>query len=1288
MKKRILAFILSVLTIFSTCFLPSAFAAEVLPSDIHFVAGGDTEDGPYAKGEGYVVEADETSITVYIWIQGLTDEDDLGAYDLSIGFDAEKLVVTDFYGKVGSGKKAYLYSAEYFSTPTYSPLDVNPLHLVGYNFETENQYWDSDWGLNDDAWVCIDFDFVGDWEGITEIGLSAALVKRSINREIIACEDTSFTVQRGEVSGPFNITTAVSPTGGGTVTGGGTFAAGKKATLSATAADGYYFKEWQKNGTSVSTEKELTVTATEDATYTAVFEKYLKVTFAASPAAGGTVECKDDYQGKYQSGQTARLSATAATGYSLDGWYVNGAKVGNQTTYRFTVTEDTHVEARFKANTFTVAVSATPTEGGTVTGGGTLNQNSTATLVATPNEGYNFVKWTDKEGATVSSDATFSFTVEGDVEYVAVFEKKVYTVTVTSDENGTAIGGGSFEHGLTATLVATPNEGYSFVGWFKGGALVSTEKSYTFTVTEAADYTASFSINKYTVKVNSAYGVVEGAGVYDHGATVTLTVVSTNEGFKFISWKKSGTTVSTESTYTFTATENVTITAFYEIKTYNVTTTAQPGGQAAGAGNYNHGTTVTLTATALEGYNFLGWFDGETLVNSNSSFSFTAKGNVHYTAKFSPKQYTIVIDPANGSASENVLAFHNSKLEVPAVPSRVGYTFAGWYVGGTEYDFNNDVTGPFTLTAKWTLNSYNVTVTGTHTTVEGNGEYEYGASATLTATPEDGYHFIGWFDEGGNCVSENQSYTFTVEGNVQFSAVSEINVYTIGATAGGNGSVAGAGNYNHGTQVTLIATPDVGYHFVKWTKGGVEVSTSATFTFNASESADYKAEFAINTYDVIFDSKGGSAVLPQNGVEHGQLAYAPSAPTKEGYDFVGWTLNGVEYDFSTPVTETITLVANWTKKILTVTYVLDDNTPYYTATLEYGTAASFTKPTDPTKIGYTFDKWTLNGADFAFTALVTESITLKANFNINKYTVSFDSNGGSAVESQEVEYGKTANVPTPPPVQSGYYFEAWLLDGVKFDFSTPITEPIVLTAKWSSNPSVSFDSNGGSAVEDKTVIYGEPVAEPAVPTRTGYRFLGWYIGDVQYDFSTSVTTSITLTAKWEALYYSINFNVQGNGWVDNLDGLYAYNNQVTLNAYANEGSYFVEWQKNGVFFSDDASVEIVVDGEATFTAVFTKYIYNISVDVIGTGTVAGAGAYEYNEDFELVATPGEGYRFVGWYYGAALIDTLSTFRAAAVENITLTAVFEISKYQIDLQTEGEGTAVGGGLYTHGTSATL
>ena len=217
---------------------------------------------------------------------------------------------------------------------------------------------------------------------------------------------------------------------------------------------------------------------------------------------------------------------------------------------------------------YNVVATANPTEGGEVSGGGSFEGGEVCTLTATANEGYTFINWM-KDDVEVSTDATYSFAVTEAAEYVANFTLKSYEITVEANPaaGGMVGGGGTYNHGATCTLTATPSANYNFVNWTKDNVVVSMEDTYQFTVTSGGNYVANFSEEmQYTIAVSAnpvEGGVVSGGGTFIEGETATLTATA-NQGYTFINWTEGGVVQSINSTYTFTVSNNRSLVANFD----------------------------------------------------------------------------------------------------------------------------------------------------------------------------------------------------------------------------------------------------------------------------------------------------------------------------------------------------------------------------------------------------------------------------------------------------------------------------------------------------------------------------------------------------------------------------------------------------------------------------------------------------------------------------------------------------------------------------------------------------
>ena len=372
-------------------------------------------------------------------------------------------------------------------------------------------------------------------------------------------------IQDINVGGTQNYTISVSanPTQGGTVSGDGTYNQGASCTVTATANSGYNFTNWTENGNVVSSQANYTFTVTSNRNLVANFTlqpQSYTITVSANPTQGGTVTGG----GTYQEGQQCTVNAQPATGYTFVRWTENGTEVSTNARYTFTVTGNRNLVANFQIQQFTITATADPANGGTVSGGGTFNYGQSCTLTATPASGYTFVNWT-KNGQQVSTNANYTFSVTESATYVAHFQEQSYTISVTANPNnaGTVTGGGSYTNGQNCTITAVANQGYNFVDWTENGVQVSTDESYSFTVTSDHSFVANFETQEINIKVNiepAESANVTGEGAYHFGDVVTLTV-EPFENYRFQNWTEEGTVVCETSTYTFTAMTDRTLTA-------------------------------------------------------------------------------------------------------------------------------------------------------------------------------------------------------------------------------------------------------------------------------------------------------------------------------------------------------------------------------------------------------------------------------------------------------------------------------------------------------------------------------------------------------------------------------------------------------------------------------------------------------------------------------------------------------------------------------------------------------
>ena len=328
-------------------------------------------------------------------------------------------------------------------------------------------------------------------------------------------------------------------------------------------------------------------------------------------------------------------------------------------------------------------------------------------------------------------------------------EAKMFTIIATANplEGGTIVGTGTFEYGQNVELTATPDENYTFINWTENGTEISTQATISFEVIEDRDLVANFEGETFTIDAivspeNS--GTLTGTGVFYHGQSVTLKATP-NTGYTFINWTENGNQVSTSTTYSFLATTNRSFVANFQLATYNITANVNPenAGTVTGAGTYEHGETVTLTAGESTGYLFLNWTENNEEISTSQTYTFTANANRNIIANFQPKTFTVTtsVSPENGGTATGGGSYSfNTTATLEATPN-TGWIFEKWIVDGNEIETN-----PYSFSVTENIDAsalfveaeeeFTLTVTkyGNGTTNPNIGSYTYSSGQTVNVT--------------------------------------------------------------------------------------------------------------------------------------------------------------------------------------------------------------------------------------------------------------------------------------------------------------------------------------------------------------------------------------------------------------------------------------------------------------------------------------------------------------------------------------------------------------------------
>ncbi|MBE7497992.1 MAG: putative Ig domain-containing protein [Verrucomicrobiaceae bacterium] len=499
-------------------------------------------------------------------------------------------------------------------------------------------------------------------------------------------------------------------------------------------------------------------------------------------------------------------------------------------------------------------------------------------------------------------------------------------------------------------------------------------------------------------------------------------------------------------------------------------------------------------------------------------------------------------------------------------------------------------------------------------TTTGDGSYAIGANATATATPNAGFAFLNWTDNG-TIVSTNSSYTLAMDVNHSLVA-NFVPVFTVTTSAApiAGGTTTGGGSFNGGANVSVIATPNAGYVFTNWTEGGLVVSSNATFTFAAASDRDLVANFTLGTSYTITTASAPVA----GGSTTGGASYASGASVtvtatpNAGYNFVNWTQNGTEVSTTASYTFNATanrdLVANFaviggvTRTISTVASPLLGGTTSGGGVVADGSSVTVVATANP---GYKFDKWKQNGttvsttASYTFTA--TADVTLTATF-IKVYYINATSApvAGGSTEMDSLSYKLNENAKADAFPNAGWQFVNWTENGT-----------VVSTA----NPYVFNVTGDRELVANFSVIGGVTISASAAPAAGG--------------------------------------SVTGGGSVAN-------GTNVTVTATANAGYSFINWTEGGAPVSNNASYTFNAIANRTLVANFVAgdTITATALPSIG-GSVSGDGFVATGASVTLIATPALGYNFINWTDALGTeVSTAASYTFTPTSNGIFTANFE------------------------------
>ena len=974
-------------------------------------------------------------------------------------------------------------------------------------------------------------------------------------------------------------------------------------------------------------------------------------------------------------------------GYNFDGWYTTsgdgGQEISAGSIYNIVGSQDLY--AHWKSGVYTVTFETWGIGPSVSAETVAYNQNATQPNVTMSAEGYTFDRWY-KDSAYINEWKFDTDKIIKDTTIYAHWKAKTFEI-IYKDMGNKAFSGKEevlpriHIYGKTTVLKDTSCDGYTFMGWYLDSECSAQPVSelsadgYLSDITLYAKWEANIgyalldhqggtspagtSRTLVSTKYNSPMPEISAAS--RPGYTLDGYYDSSSDGGKKY-YNADGT-----SAHVCDFLNDITLYAHWTPNEYIISYYNQDGGTFDGIHENGHPTShifnedTQLKDASKEGYDFEGWhltsscaYNVITVLKANTK---AYAQDINLYAKWKIKTFDVTFNYNYGETPETevIKQTYGEKYKVPSAdPTRTGWIFNGWYTDekfGSPVSSDSDVTitQDQTLYAHWIFNELTVKFD-----MNGHGSQvqpaqvvisSEGSTVSAPETPsETGYNFEGW--------------------------------YTTSACAEGT-------QWNFARPVTDTMTL-----YAKWTP----ITFNVTYVSYVPGQADEKIT---QTY--------------------GEKYVVPSAdPVYAGQTFVGWFTayeGGTEVSANTTVTATTEhkLHAHWSPKTFSITYYdsdgslfegLSENAP---KTHTYGTDTELLRPT---RTGYTFMGWHISAdaedesrVDTLGATGYTEDIKLYAEWKANEYLITYLNQYGNSwdehteafvkLHPEKHIYGTKTVLVDALKTNHQASFGGWYLDASCN--GTRITElsadgwlsPITLYAKWIGF-TVTFDVQGhGTAPETLSdLLHGSYISEPTELSADGYTFGGWYTTSAcankdKWDFNNdTVTSDVTLYAKWTANEYNITYRDYGNADYsgsnkESLPKKHTYGTSTNLTDGVKDEYNFLGW-----YLNSDCTGNVVTtlsaEGYLADITLYAKWSikkYTVTFNANGHGTAPAtlndiSSGSKLDEPAELSAN---GYTFGGWYETSACAGAAWKFGAtgdAVRKNLTLYAKWTAKTYGI------------------------
>ena len=532
-----------------------------------------------------------------------------------------------------------------------------------------------------------------------------------------------------------------------------------------------------------------------------------------------------------------------------------------------------------------------------------------------------------------------------------------------------------------------------------------------------------------------------------------------------------------------------------------------------------------------------------------------------------------------------------------------------------------------------------------------------------------GYTFDGWYEDS-NLTIKHESSTVTSDLNL-YGKWTPKNYKISFDSQGGNTLDAKEVTYDQ-TYGDLPTPTRQGYTFTGWYLNNTHITSQSKVqitqdtTLKASWKADEHTVYQVNHYQENLDNDGYTLVDNQqlNGTTNSQVT-----PNTHLYD-----------GFKSPSKKEViikgdgTTVVNYYYQRNLYALTIDGDSGIVSSSgqgnYRYGQNASFNVEV---KEGYTFDHFEINNEPITNNLTITKDTKVKAITKINTYTISYELNGGTANHLKDT-YTVQDEYQLPIPKKNGYTFIGWN-DGTQTNplkdmkLSKGTTGNKTYTAYYkASTYQISFNTDGGNEIKDKTVTYESTYGKLETPTKQGYTFVGWYLKDTPITEETQVdiTSDTTLKAKWQA---NTDTSYKVKYLIESLDDSQKYEEYETVDA---TGTTDQKAQPKAIEiegFTPDQFNEVTIKGDGTTVCEYkyTRNTYTVSLQTdAGVKTSYNAGSYKYGKEVTVSVDLKTGYQIQSWSYpeNSTSKDTSLKFNVPA-QNINIVVKTEVITYLVD-----------------------